>query len=351
MKRKIEITLGLISILLVGWYAISYPFSALKTIEKVSVVTPSHSCKSTYENHSIDYKNDCLHPCIRCYEDSFLGYKYWMVQSPYYAKNNQIENPILYRSNDYMVWNDGVEVAPTPISGYNSDPCIFRDSNRMYVFWRECCTALCDSLSVRRATVGVSTTDGVNFTPKKVYLVEPHIFEDREQCPILIKKDSMYFFYSVWYEYEPDRKMIGIAIWQGSSLCCPNFNLTDTIRMQMPYVRDRLIPAKRGDYCYIPTLKKYDLWHFDLFEWRDTLYMVSCSEGSDNIMLSYATDGVHFVTNRIPLVNSHAIQGAIGYHQIYYKPTAFVENDTIHLFFTANDPNDKKHNILFHACY
>lgn len=55
--------------------------------------------------------------------------------------------------------------------------------------------------------------------------------------------------------------------------------------------------------------------------------------------------------NRIPLVNNHAIQGAIGYHQIYYKPTAFVENDTIHLFFTANDPNDKKHNILFHACY
>ena len=59
MKRKIEITLGLISILLVGWYAISYPFSAIKTIVKVSVVTPSHSCKSTYENHSIDYKNDC----------------------------------------------------------------------------------------------------------------------------------------------------------------------------------------------------------------------------------------------------------------------------------------------------
>ena len=46
------------------------------------------------------YHHDCLHPCIRYSEQGFAGYHYWMVQSPYYAWNNKVENPIVYHANE-----------------------------------------------------------------------------------------------------------------------------------------------------------------------------------------------------------------------------------------------------------
>ena len=300
----------------------------------------------------IVYMNDCLHPCIRCFEDSFLGYKYWMVQSPYYAKNNRIENPILYKSNDKMHWENGLEIAPTPSSGYFSDPCIFRDDTLLYVFWRECMTPLCLQNNATRITVGVATEDGITFSEKKIYLTETEIDVDREQCPILIKQKNDYWFYCAWYGYMPKRMSKGIARWKGTSLTEPDFALVDTTEVDMPILRDKWISTKVcGKRIFLPKLVKYDLWHFDLYDKNDTLFMVSCSEGSDNIMQYYSIDGKHWVVNNKPLINNHALENVIGYRQVYYKPTAFVENDTTHLFFTSQDRSDNKRNILWYSCF
>lgn len=354
MKKKVVILSALAVLgLIVGYYALFYPYCIVQHLDNVIVITPSATRlfddNGTYSN---DYKKDCLHPCIRYFANGFLGYHYWMVQSPYYAKNNQMENPILYKSNDYLHWDNGVEVAPTPQTGYNSDPCLFYEDSVLYVFWRECNTPLCDSMHVQRATVGVSTRDGVNFSDKHVYLLEPILEQDREQCPILVRLNDKYYFYAAWYGYRQERKMKGIAIWEGTSLQNPDFVLTDTIAVQTPYVRDRWLPGKRfGAYCYLPKPTKYDLWHFDLYTHRDTLFMVSCSEGSDNIMLSYSIDGRNFSTYRTALINSHALEPTIGYRQRYYKPSAFVKEDTVHLFFTANDKTDPLQNVLYHAVF
>ena len=93
--------------------------------------------------------------------------------------------------------------------------------------------------------------------------------------------------------------------------------------------------------------KKLDLWHFDLFAYEDKLYMVSVAEKSNNIMLSVSEDCMHFKTYRKPLVNNYYSENYIGYRQYYYKPTAFVKNDSLYLFYTANAKDDPRRNQLF----
>jgi hypothetical protein len=85
------------------------------------------------------YKNDCLHPCIRFTPAGFLGYHWWMVQSPYYGRNSALENPILYYSEDVEAptnWKPLAIVRDTPSKGYNSDPNLYFEDGRLWVFWR-----------------------------------------------------------------------------------------------------------------------------------------------------------------------------------------------------------------------
>lgn len=66
-------------------------------------------------------------------------------------------------------------------------------------------------------------------------------------------------------------------------------------------------------------------------------------------MLSVADDRMHFKTFRKPLVNNHYTENYCGYRQYFYKPTAFVKDDTLHLFYTANAADDNKRNQLYHT--
>ena len=117
-----------------------------KTIQPVDVTTPEPE----------KYHNDVLHPCIRKMSNG----KYVMVQSPWYKCQDGIENPILYISDDPMHWNNGIVVEDTPAKGYNSDPNVFVEGNRIYIFWREVDTPYSESLGVRMAFVGKYTDDG-----------------------------------------------------------------------------------------------------------------------------------------------------------------------------------------------
>lgn len=290
------------------------------------------------------YHDDCLHPCIRQLGDSL----YAMVQSPYYAGDNKVENPILYVSNSYSSWKNGFLIDDTPEIGYNSDPNIFIENNKTYVFWRRYGSPECKEIVYGRHVTDTAA-DKSNCPP----LLTPYISSDYEnisytQCPILIKKNGRYLFYAAWHQYHPRRKNKGMAIWDGTSLDKPNFKLTDTIPFHNPLVCDKLFQIKIiGKIFYLPKPKRYDLWHFDLFEYGDKLFMVSCGEKDDNIMLSVSDDWKHFKTSRTPLLNNHCSENYTGYRQYYYKPTAFVKNDSLYLFYTANDEKNPKRNRLY----
>ena len=323
-----------------------YPQQSMPIGIPVTVTTPD----------TAKYHNDCLHPCIRY--DKKSG-KYHMAQSPYYGWDSKVENPMFYKSEDYMLWHNGQLIADTPEKGFNSDPNIYIDKNGTTVFiWRECYTPLCDSLGCFQATVGGMLKDG-KLQEKHVYAINSWTDGDTEQCPIMIEHDGNYYIYAAWYQYEPERKNKGIAIWKGTSLENPDFQLIDTIPFKSVYTCDKAAKLRvLGRYLYFPKPQYHDMWHFDLFEYDNKLYMVSaaertdnirCEERGDNIMLSVADDWVHFRTYRTPLVNNHYTENYCGYRQYYYKPTAFVKDDTLHLFYTANADDDANSNQLYHT--
>jgi hypothetical protein len=114
------------------------------------------------------------------------------------------------------------------------------------------------------------------------------------------------------------------------------------------YTVDKMAQLRLFDNIwYLPMPKKHDVWHFDLFEYKDKLYMVSVAEKGDNIMLSVSDDYRHFKHMRKPLVNNHYSENYTGYRQYFYKPTAFVKNDSLFVFYTANAKDDPNRNQLF----
>ena len=313
-----------------------YPRQSMPVGELICVVTPDTV-----------YHNDCLHPCIRYCE---ANAKYYMAQSPYYAWNNSLESPLFYESKDYQIWNEGVIISETPKKGYNSDPNIFLNANGELIYiWRENFTQTCDSLGCFNAIVGGQLENGIIESPN-VYCMNIDLYSDVEQCPILMQRDGIYYIYATWYQYEPVRKNLGLAIWKGTSLTNPDFELQDTIPFSSTYTVDKCAQLRlRNHIFYFPKPLYHDLWHFDLFEYDNKLYMVSVAENGDNIMLSESNDWNSFKTYRRPLVNNHYCENYCGYRQYYYKPTAFVQDDTLHLFYTANAKDEPNRNQLFHT--
>ena len=344
MKRLLLICLVLMMVAMAIYCYLYYPQQSMPVGVPVYVETPEFE----------KYRNDCLHPCIRYDEANGI---YYMAQSPYYGWNNNVENPIYYTSHNYMQWNNGIVMEDTPIKGYNSDPCILLDGDIVLYVWRECSTPRCDSLGVVNATVGGILRDG-KINEIKMYVSNTSHDYDTQQCPILIKRNrggqyvenqlDILYIYATWYQFNPERISNGIAIWRGSSIIEPDFQLIDTLRMPTIYTVDKMAQLRMFDYIwYLPMPKKHDVWHFDLFEYKDKLYMVSVAEKGDNIMLSVSDDYRHFKHIRKPLVNNHYSENYTGYRQYFYKPTAFVKNDSLFVFYTANAKDDPNRNQLF----
>lgn len=335
MQIVICIIVLLLLVAIAIYFYLFYPQQQMPTGEPVDVRTIEPE----------KYHHDCLHPCIRY--DAKTG-KYYMSQSPDYGWNNKVENPMFYENDDYMHWSNGQLLADTPEKGYNSDPniCLCENGEIIYI-WRECRTPLCDSLSCTRATVGGKMKSDGTLDEKRVYCINDSNTEDVEQCPIMIEHDGKCYIYAAWYEWEPERKNKGIAIWEQDG---ERFKLAEKIPFKSVYTAGKLAQKKIfGHLYFIPKPLYHDMWHFDLFEYNDKLYMVSVAEKGDNVMLSVSEDWKHFKTYRKPLVNNHYTENYCGYRQYYYKPTAFIKDDTLHLFYTANAKDDPNRNQLYHT--
>ncbi len=344
MKIALYIVLAIVFIACAVYVYMYYPQQLMPIGEAIDV-------------HTIDldkYHNDCLHPCIRY---DVKSRKYYMAQSPYYAWNNKVENPMFYVSEDYKVWNNGILIADTPEKGYNSDPniCICENGDMIYL-WRECGTPLCDSLGCTRATVGGTLKSDGTLAEKHVYCINDSDIEDTEQCPIMIEHNGEKYIYAAWYQFEPVRRNKGIAIWKQDAQSAKGgghmseYSFVGKLPFESCATVDRCAQVRLFNHIfYCPKPLYHDMWHFDLFEHHDKLYMVSVAEKGDNMILSVSKDWIHFRTFRKPLVNNHYTENYCGYRQYYYKPTAFVKDDTLHVFYTANAKDDPNRNQLYHT--
>ena len=327
------------------YFYMFYPQQLMKSGQPIEITTPDFE----------KYKNDCLHPCIRFIPEGFAGYHWWMIQSPYYNRNSSIENPLLYFSADNDIpknWQFSAIVTDTPDSGFNSDPTIFYENNLLWIFWREKDTPRCTELNAIAATLGVFTKDGKEFSKPQVFLTETNNRTDKELCPILIKKNGKYCFYTSYYQFKPVRRNLGIAVWEGTSLEHPDFRLKKTIKIKPQYTCDKLKQFKlKNRFLFIPKPLKHDIWHFDLFESNNQLYMLSVAEWGENIVLSVAKDYLTFKAFKKPLLNSHSNENHIGTRQYFYKPTGFIKDKNLHLYYTTNHKGDKMQNVLHYTSH
>lgn len=337
MQIALIIILAIAIVAIGGYCYLFYPQQIMPIGEPVEVATVEPE----------KYHNDCLHPCIRyCEKNS----RYYMAQSPYYGWDKSLENPMYYESDDCRTWEKGTLIADTPEEGFNTDPCIFVDKKGQVTYiWRESKTRLTYSLNGERAIVGGRIEDG-QLLKKQIFAVNAWKDGDTVQCPIMMERNGEYYIYAAWYQYEPIRKNMGVAMWKGTSLEKSDFKLVNTEPFESICTVDRMAQVRLyGRLWFVPKPLRHDLWHFDLFEYEGKLYMVSVAEKGDNIMLSVSDDWVHFKTYRKPLVNNHYTENYCGYRQYYYKPTAFVKDNTLHLFYTANAKDDPKRNQLYHT--
>lgn len=264
------------------------------------------------------YKNDNIHPCVRYIPKGFAGHEWWMVTTPYPDFDSTHENPILYWGNSRtgnlppLVWEGGVVVENTPATGYNSDGCIYYDGAKLWVFWREVDTPNSSPLGTF-VTYGCSTTDGITFSPKKVFAISgwdiPNSSGDDIMCPIVIEVKGNLKMFASYYEYEPVKGGHGIAIWD-----IPNRDLKNEV-----FTRTKVVGTLHRD--------TFDLWHMDLFKHANKLYCVASPQSGDEILLGESSDGENFKFWSTPLLSK-----VIAETNYLYKPTALVHQGILYLW-------------------
>lgn len=109
-----------------------------------------------------------LHPSICDVRNTFGGYRYWMVYTPYPDSDSSFENPCIAASNNLVDWD---YPATNPIVGdpggssYNSDTDIYFDEtgNRLVVLFREV-TGTTSQLKITTSSNGIDWS-----TPVTIY--------------------------------------------------------------------------------------------------------------------------------------------------------------------------------------
>lgn len=266
------------------------------------------------------YKNDLIHPSVIKLPVNIGVYDWAMGASPYPLMengkpNSSLENPILYLGKSRagglppLEWDFIRVVEETPSVGYNSDPCVFHDGTKLWVFWRENDTQACRDNGMSRATFGVSTTDGVNFTEKKFFAGALTGTTDAEMCPVVTDINGKIQMYGCHYEFQPIRQPRGLAVWdiEGNDLDNKQFNLTKTV----------------GQLYY----RGFNFWHFDVFKHNEKFYCVVTPESGNEILLGVSNDGESFQFWSTPLLST-AVSGAV----YMYKPCARVIDGIFYLW-------------------
>lgn len=266
------------------------------------------------------YKNDLIHPSVLYIPNGFAGRKWWMVATPYYNRNSSIENPILYYGVEKEDGTPPTEwiavgvVEDTPSRGYNSDGCLYFDGVKLWIFWRENNTQDTVDAGYKRATFGVSTTDGLTFSQKKLFAGEltgegDTYKEDSEMCPIITDMNGKLQLYGCHYEFEPNKQPRGLAIWDIENNDLENKAFTRTKTVGQLYYRG------------------FNFWHFDIFRHDNKFYCVVTPEKGDEILLGVSDDAENFKFWSTPLLST-AVSGA----EYMYKPCARVIDGTFYLW-------------------
>ena len=307
------------------------------------------------ENHG-----DVVHPCVRYIPESFEGYKWWMVYTPYYGADSSMENPILCYSDEEdpntppIKWKVYGLVNEKPIDGYNSDPTLLYKEGQLFVYWRENYELSKTYHKYIRATYMAKVNGGSieRIGGEILYTTNKEI--DAETCPtFMLNEDGTVTAYAMHLKFHSERirdmrprlkrmvrklvaitdllgfysqqKHYGIAIWKQQN------KMTDS------FVHEKTLKINKCNVLYRP-------WHMDLFDYEGCRYaVIQTNQCNADIVLAHSEDGETFTMYSKPLITNETLK-MLG----IYKPCAGVtKNGMFYLYYTAQEKNNRSHNKLF----
>lgn len=172
-----------------------------------------------------DGGNEGLHPKVLYFKNSFNGWKYWLVFSPYKNKNEAIENPCIYVSQNGINWDVPVglinpldDVQDVRIE-YNSDPhLVYNETTKELECWwrwvgRENHPTKKNTETIYRR----KTKDGITWTEKE-FCFEWENVENSTRAvisPSVIYEDGKY---KMWASHSIDEPgtVRPIGYWESS---------------------------------------------------------------------------------------------------------------------------------------
>lgn len=283
-----------------------------------------------------EYQNWVVHPCVRYIEQGINGYKWWMAVSPYPNFDTTKENILLFRGEPNSCdnqsfprnWSFVKEIAGTHKKGYNSDPNLYFDGSELWIIWREWETENVPSVSPICCIMNCKTSDGITFTEPTIIAhnkFHSHTFSsgDTCMCPCVIDYNNKIHLYGSMYIYEPILKSIGLSIYE----------YNDTSHFFNP---------SKYQFKHITN---FDLWHFDLFKFKDKIFQVITPQSGNAIYLGVSNNGIDFSYYPRPLYSYRWFLR----RNYFYKASTVIYNDYVLLFFPRKQKGNKV-NIVVRTC-
>lgn len=259
------------------------------------------------------------HPSIVYIKESWNGATHWLGTTPYPNAQVEYENPCIYyaRAKGENAPVNFTSIEKNPIlewpggSRFNSDIELFFDNTILYSIIREY-----DNKSLKKILKVQSSLDGQKWS-------EPYSFfetnkpEQELLSPSIIRYKNKLRIYCLNGNAGITKKGMctGIDILEGTDFQCSSFKEIE------------------GGTFLNKHQVKIEPWHCCLFEYNQKLYMVFC--GRDHKQKSFRSPMETYLAVSEDYHNFYIYEKPIISHIKTYRPSAYVDGDLLHLYFSV----------------
>ena len=279
------------------------------TTNEIDFTTNVMNVRMNLPIKTYDGGNEALHPKVLYFKNSWKGYKYWLVCTPYKGNNDAIENPCIYVSDDGKSWSVK-EGAMNPIANiddvkfeYNSDPhLVYRqDLNRLECWFRHSYRTNSPIKPNSEQIFRSYTYDGVTWS-KKELLYESLNTERALICPVVLFEEGKY---KIWVSHcTVDVNIRPLAYFESR-----NGNDWQKIR-EITVNVEKSVPSH---FDIIHTNKGYELVYFGIY-----------NQVIDNYWYAVSLDNVNYSVPVIIL--QKGTNGSWDSGRLYRPSITFVDN-------------------------